>query len=80
VTAHDFTGHYLFDYACEGLVDAVKKAAALAKYPLGHAWHDYEPYYGTLVGTAVWQARYVMREAQRLGLYPQTQQLARSAA
>lgn len=59
---------HLFDYHCDGLLEAVRKAAAPAKYPTGHPMHDYEPFYGELVGRAVWQARFVMREARRLDL------------
>jgi hypothetical protein len=61
-------GHYMFNHHADGLIDAVKKAAKFAKYPPDSAWHSYEPYYGDVVGRAVWQARFVCREARRLGL------------
>jgi hypothetical protein len=61
-------GHYLFTHHCDGLIESVKKAAAPAKYPPDHPLHDYAPYYGAIVGRAVWQAMFVYREARRLGL------------
>jgi hypothetical protein len=61
-------GHYLFDHHADGLIESVKKAAAPAKYPPGHPLHDYEPYFGELVGGAVWKTKFVVREARRLGL------------
>jgi hypothetical protein len=67
VTAYS-VGHYLFTHHCDGLIESVKKAAAPAKYPPEHPLHDYSPYYGAIVGRAVWQAQFVYREARRLGL------------
>jgi hypothetical protein len=61
-------GHYLFNHHADGLIESVKKAAAPAKYPPDHPLHDYSPYYGAIVGRAVWQAMFVYREARRLGL------------
>jgi hypothetical protein len=61
-------GHYMFNHHADGLIDAVKKAAKLAKYPPESAWHSYEPYYGDVVDRAVWQAKFVAGEARRLGL------------
>jgi hypothetical protein len=67
VTAYS-VGHYLFDHHVNGLIEAVQKAAQPAKYPPDHPLHDYEPYYGEIVGGAVWRAKHVVREAKRLGL------------
>ena len=60
-------GHYLFSHHCDGLIEAVKKAVRPVDQVNG-AWGDYLPYYGDLVGTAVWQAKFVAGEARRLGL------------
>lgn len=62
-----------FGYACDGLVRCVHTAA-------NRAIPDYVPYYGHVVSRSVWQARHVVREARKLGLYPSTEQLAREAA
>lgn len=67
MTRHLVSEH-LFGYHCDGLIEAVKKAMQPAKYPPDHPMHDYEPYYGDIVGRAVWMATFVMREARALGL------------
>lgn len=65
---YDLVARHLFDYHADGLVEAVQKACQPAKYPVGHPLHDYEAFYGPIVFRAVWQAKFVMREARRLGL------------
>ena len=54
---------YIYDCACAGLVQSVKRAASRTA-------PDWIPYYGEVTERAVWNAKYVYREARRLGLYP----------
>lgn len=69
--SYDHVGHLMYEHHCDGLIDAVQKASALAEFPYGHVWWSYEPYYGDVVGRAVWNARFVYREARRLRLIPE---------
>lgn len=62
-----------FDYACEGLVTAIRRACDLPVRD--DVWDGYVPYYGDVIGRAVWNAKFALRLARRLGLYPPTSQL-----
>jgi hypothetical protein len=55
-------GHHVsYRYACQGLLEAVKKACIPAE------WHGDDQFNQA---SAVWFARHVAREARRLGLLP----------
>ncbi len=74
----DFSARRRFEFACLGLLDALAKACLPRPNPspLG----QYIAGYGEPVGVAVWEARYVMRQARRLGLYPTMAALEREQA
>lgn len=57
-----------FDRDCEGLIDAIEIAATPDPYG-STVWDGYRAYYGDVVGRAVWQAKYCVRQARKLGLY-----------
>ncbi len=57
-----------FTFDREGLIESVRDAANPA-YP------KWSAYYGDAIGRAVWQAKYVLRRARTLGIYPSTAQL-----
>lgn len=59
-----------YGFACEALVGAVRTAAD----PTVPEWAAYR---GHTIGIAYFYAKYVMREARMLGLYPSTMTLAR---
>lgn len=54
-----------FDTYCDGLVNLVRDAAD-PDHPRT------QPYRGDIVGEAVWVAKFVIRAARRMGLYPET--------
>lgn len=52
-----------FEYDCIGLVALVQRAADPTSA-------DWSPYFGYVVGRAVWQAKYCAHRARVLGLIP----------
>lgn len=54
-----------FDAAIVGMLDTIRDAAD-PHYP------EWSPYRGRIAGQPAWWARYVMREARKLGLIPST--------
>jgi hypothetical protein len=59
-----------FGHACEALRLAMETACLPVKSDM--PLHNYIPYYGEPVSRCLWYVRYLMREARRLGLYPET--------
>lgn len=55
-----------FALECDGLQHAIQRAIETPVRT--DTWDGYVPYYGDVVGRAVWQARHVMRRARALGL------------
>jgi len=60
----------VYGYACEGMLLAVKRGCEpRPQEDPDNPLTQIIPYYGIPVDMAVWWAKYVMREARRLGLW-----------
>lgn len=55
-----------FDLECDGLLRAIQRAIETPTRT--DSWDGYYPYYGDVVGRAVWQTKHVMKRARALGL------------